>query len=319
MEERNVIAVVVTHNRLPLLQRCVASLRANAPGRIIVVDNGSTDGTGAWLDAQEGLHVIHQDNVGGSGGFHRGMDEARRLGAAWIWCMDDDVFPRPGCLHELLSCAATTGAAILAPRRLLDGHIYTNDFRGVDLTHPFASLYTGRLATDPPDGPTPIAGTAFEGPLVSRDVVERIGLPNKDLFIFCDDTDYCLRAGRAGFKIVYVPTALMDKQPFFSEDDWATRNRKKKWKRFYQVRNATYLNHHYGRTWGVRCLRGFMGMAGYALTALVTAPFSDAYTWGDIPRFWRAWRDGMAERLGKMPLPDDRPAHRTDKHEQTPS
>ena len=40
MEERNVIAVVVTHNRLPLLQRCVDCLRANAPGRIIVVDNG---------------------------------------------------------------------------------------------------------------------------------------------------------------------------------------------------------------------------------------------------------------------------------------
>ena len=69
MEERNVIAVVVTHNRLPLLQRCVDCLRANAPGRIIVVDNGCTDGTGPWLDAQEGLHVVHLQKLDAAAGF----------------------------------------------------------------------------------------------------------------------------------------------------------------------------------------------------------------------------------------------------------
>lgn len=301
--EQKVLAVVVTYNRLPLLRHCLDCLRANGPlGGIIVVNNGSTDGTAEWLDAQTDLHVLHQENVGGSGGFHRGMEEACRLGARWIWCMDDDVFPRPQCLSALLDAASRTDAAILAPRRLLEGNIYTNDFRSVNLTNPFASLYAGRLSKLPPDGVTEIAGTAFEGPLVRRDVVERIGLPNKELFIFCDDTDYCLRAGAAGFRIVYVPSALMDKQAFFSEDNWTTRNRKKKWKRFYQVRNSTYLNHHYGRTWGVRYVRGFIGVAGYILTALATAPFSQAYTWADIPKFWRAYRNGLAERLGKMQI-----------------
>ena len=73
-----VIAVVVTYNRLELLQRVVESLKKQSRKltEILVVNNGSTDGTKEWLDGQEGLTVIHQENVGGSGGFCRGIQEA---------------------------------------------------------------------------------------------------------------------------------------------------------------------------------------------------------------------------------------------------
>ena len=98
------------------------------------------------------------------------------------------------------------------------GQIYTNDFCRYDLKHPFSSLYKDKLSKRMVSAPVEICGTAFEGPFIRREVVEKIGLPNKDLFIFCDDTDYCLRTVRAGYKILYVPDALMDKQKFFSCD-----------------------------------------------------------------------------------------------------
>lgn len=298
----DVVAVVVTYNRLELLKRNVACLRAQSVplAGIVVVDNGSTDGTAGWLDGQEGLDVVHQSNVGGSGGFHTGISHAVRKGAEWIWCMDDDVFPRKDCLERLLPYTGRAAVGILAPRRLMEGWVYTNDFLSFNLTRPFSSMYEGRLAKMQVDAPMEISGTAFEGLFVRREVVERIGLPNKDLFIFCDDTDYCLRAVSAGYKILYVPEALMDKEKFFSNDTWAERNRKKKWKRFYQIRNATYLNHHYGRNWGVRYLRGFNGVIGYILIAFFTAPFSQAYRWSDIPLLWKAYRDGVRERLGRL-------------------
>lgn len=296
----NIIAVVVTYNRRELLKRNIACLRLNTPvSSIVVVNNGSTDGAGAWLDEQEDLTVIHQENVGGSGGFYRGIQYAYQAGADWVWCMDDDVFPRPDCMEYLLPYTHEPGVGILAPRRLMAGQIFTNDFQKVNLSNPFASMYQQKLKKQVVNGPVDICGTAFEGLCISRKAVAEIGLPNKELFIFCDDTDYCLRAVLAGFRILYIPSALMDKEKFFSNDNWEERSRKKKWKRFYQVRNSTYLNHHYGRNWWVRYLRGFNGMLGYLLVALFTCPFKNVYTLNDVAKFWQAYRDGIHEKLGR--------------------
>ena len=295
----NIIAVVVTFNRLELLKRNIECLRKNKPvSSILVVNNGSTDGTKEWLDTQKDLLVIHQNNVGGSGGFYTGIEYAYHTGADWIWCMDDDVFPQTTCLEELLKEATDTQIGILAPRRIMDGKIFCHDFQAYNLTNPFASMYAQKLNNQQVNTPTDIKGTAFEGPFIRREVVEKIGLPNKDLFIFCDDTDYCLRAVLAGFRILYVPKALMDKQKFFSNDNWSERCQKKKWKRYYQIRNSAYLNHHYGKNWGVKYLRGFINVSGYIVTAFLTAPFSAAWQWKDIPKLWKAYQNGIKEKLG---------------------
>lgn len=292
-------AVVVTYNRKALLQQCIAALRINAPHDIIVVDNGCTDGSAEWLDQQTDLQVVHQQNVGGSGGFHTGIQKAIQTEAEWIWCMDDDVRPHADCLARLMEHAKESAVGILAPRRLMEGKVFTNDFCRYNLTNPFRSMYQERLKGKIVNEPTEIAGTAFEGLCISRATVKKIGLPNKDFFIFCDDTDYCLRAYLSGFRILYIPDALMDKEHFFSNDSWQQKQEKKKWKRPYQVRNSTYLNHRYGQNWAVRYIRSLIGLAGYLLTALVTAPFGYGYHWSDIPMLVRAYRDGVNERLGK--------------------
>ncbi|MBQ8501932.1 MAG: glycosyltransferase family 2 protein [Bacteroides sp.] len=296
-------AVVVTYNRLSLLQRNLACLRLNKPvTTIVVVNNGSTDGTTEWLATQTDLTVINQENVGGSGGFHTGIKYAYEAGADWIWCMDDDVFPRADCLEQLLKEARTADIGILAPRRMQEGEIFTHEFKRFNLRNPFVSMYRGKLSREVVTKPTRISGAAFEGLCIRRKVVQQIGLPNRELFIFCDDTDYCLRTILAGFRILYIPAALMDKEKFFSNDSWSERNRKKKWKRFYQIRNAAYLNHHYGKSWSIKYLRSFNGVLGYLLVAFFTAPFSKGYEWRDIPKLWQAYRNGVKEKLGKIPM-----------------
>lgn len=295
-----ITAVVVTYNRLTLLRRVIESLRRQPRlMEIIVVDNGATDGTREWLDQQSALHVIHQDNVGGSGGFHTGIRAAYDGGADWIWCMDDDVFPREGCLEALLACAEQSSAGILSPRRLMEGRVFTHEFQRFNFSNPFASMHGKKLAGRPVDEPVGIVGCDFEGPFIARAVVEAIGLPNRDLFIFCDDTDYCLRAHLADFRLLYVPGALMDKHRFFSDDSWTSRNQKKKWKRYYQVRNEAYLNHHYGCNWGVRYVRSLIGVIGYVIPALISMPFTRAWQWRDLSMLWAAYQDGIHERLGK--------------------
>lgn len=295
-----ITAVVVTFNRLELLKQGIECLRKQQKlTGIIVVNNGSTDGTREWLDAQPGLLVVHQDNVGGSGGFYTGIERAYSEGADWIWCMDDDVFPRPDCLDRLLPYTDRPEVGILSPRRLLEGKVFTHEFRHFNFTNPIGSLHGRKLAKQQVNQATEIVGADFEGPFISRRVVEKIGLPNRELFIFCDDTDYCLRTHLAGFKLLYIPEALMDKHKFFSNDTWTSRNRKKKWKRYYQVRNEAYLNHHYGRNFGVRYLRSFIGVAGYIIPALLSMPFTEAWQWKDLSMLWTAYQDGIHERLGK--------------------
>lgn len=295
-----ITAVVVTFNRLELLKQGIECLRKQQKlTGIIVVNNGSTDGTREWLNAQPGLLVVHQDNVGGSGGFYTGIERAYSEGADWIWCMDDDVFPRPDCLDRLLPYTDRPEVGILSPRRLLEGKVFTHEFRHFNFTNPVGSLHGRKLAKQQVNQATEIVGADFEGPFISRRVVEKIGLPNRELFIFCDDTDYCLRTHLAGFKLLYIPEALMDKHKFFSNDTWTSRNRKKKWKRYYQVRNEAYLNHHYGRNFGVRYLRSFIGVAGYIIPALLSMPFTDAWQWKDLSMLWTAYQDGIHERLGK--------------------
>lgn len=302
-----IFAIVVTYNRLELLKKSIGALhRQQHLDQIIVVNNGSNDGTKEWLDGQQDLHVIHQENVGGSGGFHTGIKVAYDEGADWIWCMDDDVFPKDGCLDELVSLVALENTqldhkkplGILAPRRVMNGKTFTHEFRRYNLTNPLSSLHAEKLSGEETT-PTEIVGCDFEGPFISRSVVEKIGLPNRELFIFYDDTEYCLRAHLAGFRLLYVPSAVMDKHAFFSEDSWAVRNQKKKWKRYYQVRNSAYLNHHYGKNWGVRYLRSWISGMGYVIPALLSMPFSKAWRPKDLMMLHRAYYDGINERLGK--------------------
>lgn len=294
-----VTAVIVTFNRLVLLQKTLDYVRMTPlVTHIIVVNNGSTDGTTEWLDTQADLEVIHQDNVGGSGGFYTGMKAAYEGGSDWIWCMDDDVFPRPDCLNFLID-ADMHGVGILCPRRIMGEEVFVTECRYLNLIDPFSSLHLDKVE------PyichlVSIQGMVFEGPLIKRSTIERIGYPNKDLFIFYDDTDYAYRAVLAGLQVLYVPNALMYKERFYNNDTWAERQRKKKWKRFYQVRNGAYFNHHYGKNFLIRYLRPLQETLGYIFLAFFTAPFTKAYSWRDIPRFWRMYLDGIHERLGKL-------------------
>ena len=104
---KTIAAVVVTYNRLALLKDCIEALRHQTRrlDAIIVINNSSTDGTRDWLESQNDLYVVHQENGGGALGFYRGMKEAFAKGYDWVWMMDDDVEPLTSCLQEVVLTA----------------------------------------------------------------------------------------------------------------------------------------------------------------------------------------------------------------------
>jgi rhamnopyranosyl-N-acetylglucosaminyl-diphospho-decaprenol beta-1,3/1,4-galactofuranosyltransferase len=205
------IAVVVTFNRRDLVTRLVATLDAGhvVPDEVVVVDNASTDGTAkalGALDTVTPLTVIElAENTGGAGGFHTGLAAALERGADLVWLMDDDGTPAPDCLELLLPHLAThdfLGPAVVAedaPDRLC---------------FPIRVPGGSRVLTAVPDLEAAADGgllegvvIPFNGVLVTRALVERIGLPREEFFIWGDDVEYLWRARAAGARIATVVAA----------------------------------------------------------------------------------------------------------------
>jgi len=208
-----VAAVVVTYNRLTLVQRLVERLREVAATglvtEILVVDNASTDGTSAWLAAQaDVVSRVLDTNSGGAGGFEVGLTWAMQRGADLAWLMDDDGVPGPECLARLLDHDDLDfwGPAVLAeqdPGRLcfpirLPG--------GTRVVHAMSEVEEAARSSEHP-GLIPGVVIPFNGVLVSRGLVERIGTPRADFFIWGDDVEYLWRAERAGARIATVVDA----------------------------------------------------------------------------------------------------------------
>jgi rhamnopyranosyl-N-acetylglucosaminyl-diphospho-decaprenol beta-1,3/1,4-galactofuranosyltransferase len=199
-----VVAVVVTFNRLGLLQRLVATLAAVPEvAEVVVVDNASTDGTGEWLATQDA--PVHgrtlPDNRGGAGGFHEGLRWAVERGADLVWLMDDDGLPEPGCLATLLAVPDLDfwGPVVVDeadPDRLVFPIRLPGGTRVVHRMDDVEAAAVDGLIRD--------VVIPFNGVLVTRDLVERIGLVREEFFIWGDDHEYRLRAERAGARIATV-------------------------------------------------------------------------------------------------------------------
>nr|WP_275982290.1 glycosyltransferase [Frigidibacter sp. ROC022] len=216
------VALVVTCNRLAQLQVTLARLLA-APAAdlaaVLVVDNASQDGSGAWLAAQADprLQVLTlPENRGGAGGFEAGLRHVRRtLDPDWVLLMDDDARPEPGALAAFRARPRSGCEAWLAAVRHPDGRIcemnrpWVNPFWAPAVL--WRSLRAGRAGFHLPDAayaaaaPRPVDGGSFVGLFLSRQGQALAGLPDGRLFLYGDDVLYTLRLRAAGGRIAFDP------------------------------------------------------------------------------------------------------------------
>ncbi|MGI9155966.1 MAG: glycosyltransferase [Marmoricola sp.] len=208
-----IVAVAVTFNRRELVSRVVTAVGGATvlPDEVLVVDNASTDDTVAVLGSLADslpvpltvLELGH--NSGGAGGFHAGLAAALARDADLVWLMDDDGVPAEDCLELLLPHMSDhdfVGPAVVAehdPGRLcfpirLPGR--------ATVVHRLGDVQ--RAARD---GLVDDVVIPFNGVLVTRELVERIGLVREEFFIWGDDVEYLWRARRAGARIATVVAA----------------------------------------------------------------------------------------------------------------
>jgi GT2 family glycosyltransferase len=193
---KKVCAIVVTYNRLDLLKECIEALRTQtyAVEKILVINNGSSDGTMAWLLEQQDLWAINQENVGGAGGFYRGIKEASKKGFDWLWLMDDDVIVDSTGLFNLLDVEKTLKKVGFLCSHIKDDEGTVVNVPTIDMSVGKSGYVTWGEYLDKKI--IKVREATFVSVLIPQNVVDEIGLPIKEFFIWGDDIEYTRRISK---------------------------------------------------------------------------------------------------------------------------
>jgi Predicted glycosyltransferases len=255
---KKIVAIIVTYKRKELLEKVLmAIVKQTVPvSKIIVVDNNSNDGTSLLVSQfSSGYSNIEYfntgANLGGAGGFRYGFEKALKQDFDYIWLMDDDFLPDSDCLENLL---AESSYDIVQPMRFnMDNTCAELSPVKFDLEKLFSlspKMQTvAQLLEKSTDlkSSIKIDGVPFEGPLISKRVVEKVGLPDSRFFIFYDDMDYSIRARECGFSIGCAFKAKAKRLLLNNQ-----KNDISSWKGYFMLRNLFYLFFSHGKSFSSR-------------------------------------------------------------------
>jgi GT2 family glycosyltransferase len=273
-----VAAVVLTYNARPSLARCLDALAAQSTpvGAIQVTDNAGATPVDDLVATYDDATVTRlSQNLGPAGGYAAALSAFLESGFEWAWVMDDDCVPVPHALRDQLALA-TPGRVVLATVQWAE---------------------TGET----------VKGNGWWGALIPREVVERVGVPNAELFWWTEDTEYLQwRIPQAGFDVVWTD------QPVSQVSRGRPDASKPAWKYYYEARNQVFHRLYVQRTSAtptprhlklrVRAWRAGRSVA--KLAARVTLREHEHRT-KKLAMVARGTLDGVRRRLGHTVVADD--------------
>lgn len=211
-----VSAIIVSYNTRDLTLRCLSSLKAALsaiPHEIILVDNASSDGSpDAVAAAHPDIHLIrHPANAGFGAANNLGMARAR---GTHFLLINTDAFAEPGAVAALLAAANRhPNAAVIGPRLLnADGSLQRSCYRFPSPLHAWLdNLGLARLLHDysrwPHDAEQDVDWLIGACMLVRKDAYAAVGGFDPRFFMYAEETDWQKSLRRAGYSIVFTPTA----------------------------------------------------------------------------------------------------------------
>jgi GT2 family glycosyltransferase len=207
-----VAVVIVNWNRKNLLRSCLQSLTTQTlkPFQIILVDNGSTDGSVEMALAEfpaAPLEVVrNQENRGFCAANNQGIALAR---TPWVALLNNDAEADPDWLQQLVEAGNATGAAMVASKILVHADPSRIDKVG-HLIYPDGQNRgrgTGQTDHGQFDRQEEVLWPDGCAALYRRAILEEIGGFDEDFFAYADDAELGMRARRAGYTAVYSPGA----------------------------------------------------------------------------------------------------------------
>ncbi len=207
-----VTVAIANYNGRELLHGALRSLDVQTfrDFRVLVVDDGSSDDSVAWLRSNRAdVQLIEQPNRGVTAALNVCLSAPD---TELVMLLNNDVELRPDCVGELVAALDAHSEAASACAKLLDferrdvldgaGDVLTWAGSGHRRGH-------GEIDRGQYDEPRAIFGACAAAAVYRRSAIAEVGLLDADFGAFCEDTDWALRAQLAGFHCRYVPSAVV--------------------------------------------------------------------------------------------------------------
>lgn len=217
MESPLVLAIILAWNHLENTVEALLSFKkSNYPNlRIVVVNNGSTDST------EEFIRKNHPDveiltsakNLGVSGGYNLGIQHALLQNPEYILISNNDVTIAPDMISELIQALiADPSVGIGMPKIYHYGgcdRIWCTGGQWRKFPPTVKMSNYNSKNTEVINSNTQINYAPSCLLLMKTELIKKIGIFDTSYFFYFDDWDYSRRAVKAGFKLLYIPKAIM--------------------------------------------------------------------------------------------------------------
>ncbi len=263
--------VVLNHNGKTLAETCLRSVaEAVYPHKdVILVDNASTDGSIYYLRARfpEVEIVANTENLGVAGGRNVGFRKAVQRRNDYVLSLDNDTVIDPQLIDVLVTTAdADARIGVVGPKTYETGCDRVIQCAGGSITYAqnvCAQRGAGEVDKGQYDRVQEVDYFPGFGFMARREVFEQLHFVDERFYGYGhEDTDFCLRAARLGYRVVYVPKAIMWHHGSATIGAYTPR------KKYLEAVNSVYFVRKYGRPQEqlkYACVAG-LGLA-YALIA----------------------------------------------------
>ena len=200
--------IIPNFNGMKFLPDCIEALEKQSAKdfAVLVVDNGSSDGSVEWLKAREVPHIALPENLGFDGGVNVGI---RATDTEYVLLLNNDTIPEPDFVREL-EAAIEKSPEIFAVSAMM---IIASDHRQIDSAGDGYSILGWayqRGAYEPVTEygePRTVFSACAGAAIYRREILDSIGLFDEMHFAYLEDIDICYRARIAGYRSEYCPTA----------------------------------------------------------------------------------------------------------------
>ena len=269
----NIYIILVNFNGIKLTEDCIDSIyqskydSSKYKVNIVVVDNGSKrDETQDLKRKYKDLIFIRsEENLGFAGGNNLGINRAISKGAEYVLLINNDTVLDKYMLQRLFENAQPN--VVLTSKMLYYNKPDTIWCEGGKIDWKKGNSYNGKINQKDAHAVQNYYCEFTSGccMFIPCDVIRKVGLLNSDYFMYCEDTEYCIRLKKAGIKVMVIPTATLYHKVSMSsggEDSpfsiyYMTRNRLRFIKEYSELFSSTAMRFAIVSRY-IRCIQFFL-------------------------------------------------------------